>query len=139
MEKEQVVNQEVETQEVEQGEQVEHQEVNLEEINETLEKINVDQDQIAKDLDARQKAVFEREIKFALKENGLEAFADIINPKDNDELNTIVAQLLKVMNEQKIANSYQPKDNATQDALSVAQQKGDTKNMIASKLANLFK
>ncbi len=133
MEKEQVVVEEVETQEVE------HQEVNLDEINETLNEINVDQEQIAKDLDARQKAVFEREIKFALKENGLEAFADIINPKDNDELNTIVSQLLKVMNEQKIANSYQPKDNATQDALSVAQQKGDTKNMIASKLANLFK
>lgn len=133
MEKEQGVNQEVETQEVEQVE------INLEEINETLEKINADQDQISKDVDARLKAVFEREIKFALKENGLEAFADIINPKDNDELNTIVAQLVKVMNEQKIANSYQPKDNAKQDALSVAQQKGDTKNMIASKLANLFK
>jgi len=139
MEKEQVVTQEVQTQEVEQVEEVETQEVNFDEINENLDRINADQVQLAKELDERHKALFEREIKYALKEHGLEAFANLVKVENTDELNDVVASLTKIVNDIKIANSYQPKENAQQDAYSVAQSKGDTKKMIGSKLANLFK
>lgn len=138
MEKEQVVVEEVLIEDVETVEEVTTEKPFSEVVDEyaiSLEKLNVTQKELAE----QQKEMFKQQIEWNLQRNGLEAFADIINPKDYDELNTVVAQLVSIMNEQKVANSYQPKDNATQDAYSVAQQKGDTKKMIGSKLANLFK
>jgi len=138
MEDEQVVNQEVET------EVVETQEVTptLEEVEKKMETNLASLEEIQKLADevlADQKEFFKERVGWELERNGLEAFANIINPKDNDELNLIVAQLNIIVADIKLANSYQPKSNATQDAYSVAQQKGDTKKMIGSKLANLFK
>lgn len=128
-------NEQLETQEVEEVEIKKTPDEVMDEIDKSLNKINSDQDEIQR----QQAELFQKQKEWELKSNGLEQFADIIKVESYEELNTVIQQLTKIVNDIKVANSYQPKENAKQDAHSVAQQKGDTKNMIASKLASLFK
>lgn len=145
MEKEQIKitelrdSEQAEVEQVEVEEVQEPQQIDLDLVNQNLDKIKQDQNKIALDLGLRQKELFQKEIKFALKEHDLEAFADVIKVNDSKELEETINQLKTIVNQIKVANSYQPKEKATQDAFSVAQQNGDTKKMIGSKLANFFK
>ncbi len=143
-------NREVETQEVdttivaEEISQVEEVKSNktldevLDQTNETMDKVQANLD-LMKEIEEREKALFQREVNSSLKDAGLEKFAEVINVKSHEDLTKVIDNLTKIMNEMKIENSYQPKDNAKQDAYSIHSKNKDTKNMIGSKLANLFK
>lgn len=136
MENEQVSEQ-LEVQEVEQVEEV-TEEKSPQTLDELIEDNKKLQDELAEIKEMR-KDIFDKQVSLTLKENGLEAFAEIINVDSSDDLTKVVAKLTTIVNNIKVANSYQPKDNGKQDEYSVAQQQGDTKKMIGSKLANLFK
>ena len=136
MENEQVENLEVEVQETE---QVEQEAV----IPQTLEKLIEDnkklQDELA-EIKQMRKDIFEKQVSMTLQENGLEAFAEIINVDNSDDLKDVVFKLTKIVNDIKVANAYVPKEsNGTKDAYSEAIQNGDVKNAISFKLSNLFK
>ena len=135
MENEQVENLEVEVQETEQVEQEAAIPQTLDELIEDNKKL---QDELA-EIKQMRKDIFEKQVSLTLQENGLEAFANIIKVENVEELTGVVNKLNKIVNDIKIANSYQPKDNATQDSYSVHTNNKDTKSMIGSKLANLFK
>ncbi|MBE1557035.1 hypothetical protein [Sporosarcina limicola] len=107
--------------------------------DETLEKVNADQDALRIDIEKRTAELFQKEVAFTLKESGLEMFADIINVSDADELDATVIKLNQIVADLKVSMSYQPKDNAKQDEYTVHVNNKDTKSMIGNKLANLFK
>lgn len=143
MEKEQVENQEA--MEVELVEEVEVEESLTDRVD-RIEKKAIEQhlhaDQLNQEVNelVRQRAeLFQQKVEFELQKNGLEKFVDLINPKDETELRETIEKLNLIVNDIKVANSYVPKDNAKADEYNVALQKGDTKKMIGSKLANLFK
>lgn len=133
MENTQTENQEVETveTEVETPEVEKHEET----IEERLERINTEQDE----LQQKQKEFFDEQKKYQFEKNGLSAFEEVIKVGNYEELNATIAKLTKIVNDIKVANSYQPTDNAKQDAYSVHTKNKDTKNMIGTKLSNLFK
>lgn len=110
-----------------------------EELMQKLDRIKKDQEKIAQDIARREKETFQREVALSLESNGLEAFADIINVNDSEELSDVVAKLTAIVNDIKVGAGYVPKENAKQSEYDVYAQKKDTKGMIGSKLANLFK
>ncbi|MFJ8063308.1 hypothetical protein ACIQYS_01570 [Psychrobacillus sp. NPDC096426] len=146
MEKEQVEIQEVEVSEVEKvevlstleevGKQIVENGEQLDKAKQLAEEILQERQEFLKSLE---KDLFAKEKNLVLKENGLEAFAEVINVDNSEDLTNVVAKLTKIVNDIKVANSYQPKDsNGTQDAYSQAIQNGDVKNAISFKLSNLF-
>lgn len=132
MENTQVENQEVDTTVTE---EVETETVETEKVESTNEDLN----KIQENLDKREKELFQREVKSSLKDKGLEAFEEIINVDSHEDLDAVMAKLTKIMNDMKIEQSYQPKDNTKQDSYTVHANNKDTKSMIGSKLSNLFK
>lgn len=108
-------------------------------LDEVLDMTNDTMDKLQQDLERRELELFQREVKSSLKDAGLEAFEEVINVENHKDLETVMTKLTKIMNDMKIENSYQPTDNAKQDAYSIHTKNKDTKNMIGSKLANLFK
>ena len=87
----------------------------------------------------KQQGLWGKEVNLLLKENGLEQFADVIKVADEDELNQVVTSLTKIKNDMKVESGYVPKDKAKDDEYSNFEKNKDTKNMISSKLAGLFK
>jgi len=102
------------------------------------------QDQIAdiqkqkEELEQLKKEMFESNVKFSLKENGLEAFAPIIKVENEDELKTVVQTLTKIVNDIKVSAGYVPSDHAKDNEYDVFAKNNDTKGMIATKLSKLF-
>lgn len=90
-------------------------------------------------IEAKEAKLFQKEVNLTLKENGLEAFTDVISVNDSTDLSTKVEMLNKIVNEIKVNMGYVPTDNAKQDEYSMYESKKDTKGMISAKLANLFK
>ncbi|OMP66876.1 hypothetical protein [Domibacillus epiphyticus] len=133
----------------------ENQEVVQEEVTETVAK--ADYDSLVAELEevkgklpveksesevaneAKAQELFQKEISLTLRENGLEAFTDVISVKDSTDLSTKIDTLNKIVNEIKVNMGYVPADNTKQDEYSIAESKKDTKAMISTKLANLFK
>lgn len=111
----------------------------MKEVDATLEKVAKDQEKIAQDIARREREVFDKEKAFMLKESGLEAFADIINVGDSEQLADVVVKLTAIVNEIKVGAGYIPKENIKESDYDIYAQKKDTKGMIGSKLANLFK
>lgn len=143
MENEQVDNLEV-VQEVEVSPEIENIKKIVIANVEQLEQSQIYEDEVfekpQKLLEKLEQELFIKEKNFTLKENGLEAFSEIINVNNADDLSKVVDKLTKIVNDIKISNAYVPKDmNGTQDAYSVAIQNGDVKNAISFKLSNLFK
>ena len=135
------VNSEIVTEEVEQVEEVKSKKTLdevLDQTNETMDKIQENLD-LMKEIEEREAALFQREVKSSLKDAGLEAFEEVINVENHKDLETVMTKLTKIMNDMKIESSYQPTDNAKQDAYSIHTKNKDTKGMIGSKLSNLFK
>jgi len=87
----------------------------------------------------KQQGLWGKEVNLSLKENGLEQFADVIKVADEEELNQVVTSLTKIKNDMKVQSGYVPKDKAKDDEYSNFEKNKDTKNMISSKLAGLFK
>ncbi|MDJ0331728.1 hypothetical protein [Planococcus sp. S3-L1] len=129
MENTPVENQEVDTTVTE---EVETETVETEKIESTNEDLN----KIQENLDKREKELFQREVKSSLKDKGLEAFEEIINVDSHEDLDAVMAKLTKIMNDLKIEQSYQPKDNTKQDSYTVAKQNGDSRNMIKALFGN---
>jgi hypothetical protein len=134
---------------------VEQQEVVQEEVTETVAKADydslvaeledvkgklpVERSESELTIEAKEQELFQKEVNLTLKEHGLEAFADVISVNDGTDLNTKVETLTKIINEIKVNMGYVPTDNAKQDEYSMFESKKDTKGMISTKLANLFK
>lgn len=141
---ENIVNQEVEEETLEEVMEDYEQSLNkkkeaLDNLGETVDKVSADQEALARELAEKEAELFQKEVAFTLKENGLEMFADVINVTDSEQLETVVKQLTAIVNDIKIGAGYVPKDNAKQAEYDVFTQKKDTRGMIGSKLANLFK
>ena len=66
----------------------------------------------------------------ALKEAQLEDFADFLNVSDEQELQSKIEKLSKIVEQRKLNNSYIPQDHKQTDAYSYAKSKGDTLGMI---------
>ena len=92
-----------------------------------------------KAFETKQQGLWGKEVNLSLKENGLEQFADVIKVADEEELNQVVTSLTKIKNDMKVQSGYVPKDKAKDDEYSNFEKNKDTKNMISSKLANIFK
>ncbi|MTT32702.1 hypothetical protein GMB86_11860 [Terrilactibacillus sp. BCM23-1] len=89
-------------------------------------------------LQAKEQALFSKQINLTLKENGLGAFDGLIEAKDEKDLDQKVKQLSKVINELKISQSYIPKDKGDTDPYAKFEKNKDTKGMINAKLSKLF-
>ncbi|MBB6445629.1 hypothetical protein [Bacillus benzoevorans] len=85
------------------------------------------------------KEFFQKDVYFSLKENGLEAFANVVKVENDDELKEVVQSLSKIVNDIKVTNGYVPNDHKQQNEYDAFASKKDTKGMIGTKLANLFK
>lgn len=109
------------------------------ELEEAKSKLPKDLTEEEKALQAKQKELFDKEVKLTLKEEGLEAFADIVKVNDEKELKDVVKSLNKIVNDIKVSLGYVPSDHKQQTEYDMYAQKKDTKGMISTKLANLFK
>ncbi|HJF32209.1 MAG TPA: hypothetical protein K8V56_10625 [Sporosarcina psychrophila] len=107
--------------------------------DETLEKVNADQEALRIDLEERASVLFQKEVAYTLKESGLEAFADVINVTDTEQLKGVTAKLTAIVNGIKTSVSFVPKENGKQDAVTIAEQNKDVKGMLGAKFSKLFK
>ncbi|MTD30123.1 hypothetical protein [Planomicrobium sp. YIM 101495] len=89
-----------------------------------------------KQLEQREKELFQREVKAELKENGLVQFAEVVSIADEKELKETIKKLSAIVNDLKVSLSYQPTDNTKQDSYTVAKQNGDSKSMIKALFGN---
>ncbi|EHL78974.1 hypothetical protein [Bacillus smithii] len=108
----------------------------LEEVKSKLPKELTEEEKAIK---AKEKELFDKEVKLTLKEEGLEAFADIVKVNDEKELKDVVKKLTSIVNDIKVSLGYVPSDHKQQTEYDMYAQKKDTKGMISTKLANLFK
>lgn len=92
-----------------------------------------------KAIQAKQKELFDKEVSLTLKEHGLEQFASIVKVSNEDELKETVKALNGIVNQLKIDLGYVPNEHRQQNEYDLFAQKKDTKGMISTKLANLFK
>ncbi|MEB2264151.1 hypothetical protein LAV77_04995 [Priestia megaterium] len=81
---------------------------------------------------------FEKEkLEFAIEKAGLSEFAEFIN--DQEEIEAFQGLVKKIQDNVKKELAYKPENHKQTDEYSQFAQKGDTKGMIGSKLAGLFK
>ncbi|KZB89770.1 hypothetical protein A2U94_19795 [Bacillus sp. VT 712] len=81
---------------------------------------------------------FEKEkLEFAIEKAGLSDFAEFISSQD--EIEAFQGLVKKIEDNVKKALAYKPENHKQTDEYSQFAQKGDTKGMIGTKLANLFK
>jgi len=66
----------------------------------------------------------------ALKDADLEDFAELINVSNEEELQSKIKKLTKILENRKIKNAYVPQDHIQTDMYSRAKSKGDTLGMI---------
>lgn len=92
-----------------------------------------------KALAAKQQELFTKEVELELKSAGLEHFASIVKVSNTDELKEVVKSLTQIVNDIKVSTGYVPSDHKQQNQYDVFASKKDTKGMIGTKLASLFK
>lgn len=113
------------------------------EVDEVVENIKKDGEELRKSLEDEveelKQKLFEQEVSSTLKDNGLEMFEGLVHVGDAKQLDEVVHKLTQIVNDIKLSNAYIPSDNAKQDAYTQHANNKDTKNMIGSKLAKLFK
>jgi len=108
-------------------------------VAEEVAEINENTAQTLADIEKREKELFAKEVSHELKSLGLEAFKDVINVTDTESLRAVIVTLLAITNDIKLASGFIPKVNGVQDEMSIHEKNKDTKSMIGSKLAKLFK
>lgn len=86
---------------------------------------------------AKQEAFNKQVLEFAIKEAGLSDFADFI--QNQEEIEAFKGLVKKIEDKVKKDLAYKPENHKQTDEYSQFEQKGDTKGMIGSKLASLFK
>lgn len=92
-----------------------------------------------KAIQTKQAELFNKEVQLELKSAGLDKFASIVKVGDSDELQETIKTLSQIVNDIKVSTGYVPNDHKQQNEYDVFASKKDTKGMIGSKLANLFK
>ncbi|MGG4434260.1 hypothetical protein AAXE64_06840 [Priestia megaterium] len=85
----------------------------------------------------KQEAFNKQVLEFAIKEAGLSDFADFI--QNQEEIEAFKGLVKKIEDKVKKDLAYKPENHKQTDEYSQFEQKGDTKGMIGSKLASLFK
>lgn len=120
------------------GEVLEKRQEILDDMEATIVKVKTDQDAIAEDIAKREQELFQKEVSMTLKEHDLQAFAEVINVINSEQLEDVVNKLKVIVGEIKLSAGYIPKENAKQAEYDVYAQKKDTKGMIGSKLSQLF-
>lgn len=114
---------------------VEVVEENFNAADDNLEKVN----KLLEEYEQKEVELFQREVTFTLKQNDLEAFASIVKVDSHEELEATVDALKAIVNDIKMSAGYVPKEIAKQEEYNIHVKNKDTKSMIGSKLANLFK
>jgi hypothetical protein len=109
------------------------------ELEEMKKKLPRELSEEEKALEAKQQELWQKEVSLSLKEAGLEAFTDIVKVNDEKELKDVVKKLTSIVNDIKVSMGYVPSDHKQQSEYDMYAQKKDTKGMISTKLANLFK
>lgn len=79
-----------------------------------------------------QNSLWEREVSLTLKEQGLEQFADVINVKDKEGLETVTQALSDALKGYQVDNAYVPTNHATSTEYDTAKKDGDTVGMLKS-------
>ncbi|KYD26214.1 hypothetical protein [Geobacillus sp. B4113_201601] len=91
-----------------------------------------------KEIEAKQQELWQKEVKLALKEAGLEQFASIVKVSDEKELNETIKTLTQIVNNIKVSTGYIPADHAKTDEYSKYEKEKNVAGMIAVKLSKLF-
>lgn len=91
-----------------------------------------------KALEQKAAELWQKEVGLTLKEHGLDAFADFIDATDTDGLTKQVESLKTILAKKGLDGSYKPSDHRNNDKYSLAEQKGDTTQMIAHKLSKFM-
>ncbi|MBT2277233.1 hypothetical protein J7E51_04420 [Priestia megaterium] len=76
-------------------------------------------------------------LEFAIEKAGLKEFAQFIN--NQEEIEAFQGLVKQIEDNVKKALAYKPENHKQTDEYSQFEQKGDTKGMIGTKLASLFK
>ena len=92
-----------------------------------------------KSLQNKQQELWQKEKAIELKAVQLDKFADFIHAGNPEELSTQIKQFQLLLNEIKMSIGYVPNDHKKTDEYSSYEKSKDTKGMIGTKLANLFK
>jgi len=108
----------------------------FEELQAKLPKDKTDEE---KALEQKQADLWQKEVELELKSNGLSDFAPFISAKDEEDLKGKIEQLNKIVAGLKIDSSYKPDDHKQTNEYDTFEKNKDTKGMIGTKLANLFK
>lgn len=87
----------------------------------------------------REQELFNREVQLEIKSAGLEKFAEFISVESKDDLAAKIEKFQSVLNDFKVENSYVPTEHKANDPYSKFEADKNTKGMIGSKLASLFK
>lgn len=91
-----------------------------------------------KEIEAKQQELWQKEVKLALKEAGLEQFASIVKVSDEKELNETIKTLTQIVNNIKVSTGYIPTDHAITDEYSKYEKEKNVAGMIGVKLSKLF-
>ncbi|ADL07753.1 hypothetical protein [Thermosediminibacter oceani] len=98
----------------------------------------VEKSDAEKALEEREKALFQKEVELILKEHGLEDFKDFFVVNSIDELKPKIEAFKKILDSQKLNNSYKPSDHKNNDAYSRYASEKNAVGMIGAKLSKLF-
>ena len=90
-------------------------------------------------LETDQQELTTNQIQFELKSVGLEKFAGFFNAQNVDEAKAQIETFNALLAEVKADMGYVPNNHASTDPYTKFEKEKDTKGMISSKLANLFK
>lgn len=91
-----------------------------------------------KALETKAAELWQKEVGLTLKEHGLEGFADFIDATDTDGLSKKIESLKAILAKKGLDGSFKPSDHRNTDKYSLAEQKGDTTQMIAHKLSKFM-
>lgn len=92
-----------------------------------------------KAIQTKQKELFDKEVSLEVKAAGLEKFADFFVVDSTEQLAEKIEKFQAVLQEYKVENSYVPTDHKQTNPYDKFEQEKNTKGMIGTKLANLFK
>src|SRR5690606_40923186 len=92
-----------------------------------------------KALQIKQAELTKKEINLELKQVGLDKFADFFNAQNVEELQPQIEKFKLLLTDLKKDLGYIPSDHKQEDIYTKFEKEKDTKGMISSKLASLFK
>jgi len=99
--------------------------------------------ELQKQVAEQKEALRKDKISFAFEREGLKDFTEFIHIEDDSKLDETVAKIKSLIdgikNQAKLDAGYIPNNHASNDPYTKFEKEKDTKGMIGSKLASLFK